>query len=185
MVILKYEKVHKYLRNGSSFFLSYLCPMSDFSFENWEKQSIANRKKYAQQLQKVNKNAALKRLPKLHEEAFEKVDCLQCARCCKSYSPRFKMPDIKRISKHLGMKESVFIKEYLFQDEEGDYVVKSSPCVFLGENNECQIYDVRPSDCARFPYTNEDVLLKRKNITLKNSEFCPIVFYVLENLFRQ
>jgi Fe-S-cluster containining protein len=156
--------------------------MSDFNFENWQQRSAANRKKYAQQLQKVNKNIALKRLPTLHSEAFEKIDCLQCAQCCKNYSPRFKMPDIKRIIKFLNINETQFIQQYLRMDEDGDYVVKSTPCAFLKENNECLIYDVRPSDCARFPYTDEDVLLKRKNITLKNSEFCPAVFYVLEKL---
>jgi Fe-S-cluster containining protein len=120
----------------------------------------------------------------LHEEAFSKVDCLQCANCCKNYSPRFKTPDIKRISKHLRMKESVFIETYLRLDEEGDYVVKQSPCPFLGADNYCSVYEVRPSDCERFPYTDEDVILKRMNLTLKNSTFCPAVYYVLERLLK-
>lgn len=80
------------------------------------------------------------------------------------------------------MKESQFIHQYLKLDEEGDYVVKQTPCAFLGEDNACRIYEVRPSDCARFPYTDEDVLLKRPQITLKNSEFCPAVFFVLNKL---
>ncbi|MGC8749691.1 YkgJ family cysteine cluster protein [Hydrotalea sp.] len=150
--------------------------------ENWQQQSVANKKKYKNWLQRVQRNKVLKQLPALHEEAFAQIDCLNCAACCKNYSPRFKTPDIKRISKHLKLKESVFIDTYLRLDEEGDYVVKQTPCTFLGEGNACSIYDVRPSDCARFPYTNEDVLLKRMNITLKNAEFCPAVFYVLEKL---
>jgi Fe-S-cluster containining protein len=80
------------------------------------------------------------------------------------------------------LKESVFIESYLRIDADGDYVVKSTPCAFLGEGNLCSIYDVRPSDCARFPYTDEDVLLRRQAITLKNAEFCPAVFYVLDKL---
>lgn len=124
----------------------------------------------------------LKVLPELHDEAFTNVNCLDCANCCKNYSPRFKTPDIKRISKHLGMKEGAFIETYLRLDEEGDYVVKSSPCPFLGSDNFCGIYDVRPSDCARYPYTDEDVLLKRPQLTLKNSSVCPAVYYVLEKL---
>lgn len=124
----------------------------------------------------------LKQLPSLHEEAFAKVDCLQCAACCKNYSPRFKTPDVKRISKHLGMKESAFIETYLRVDEDGDFVVKASPCPFLGADNFCSIYEVRPSDCSRFPYTDEDVIIKRQNLTLKNSTFCPITFYVLDRL---
>jgi len=118
----------------------------------------------------------------LHEAAFEKIDCLQCANCCKNYSPRFKTPDIRRISKYLGMKEGDFIETYLFLDDEGDYVLISKPCPFLGTDNRCSIYDERPSDCRRFPYTDEDVLLKRPAITLKNASFCPIVYYVLESL---
>lgn len=150
--------------------------------ENWEIKSKANTKKYQQLLKTIPQAAAIKTLPGLHEEAFERVDCLSCAACCKNYSPRFKTPDIKRISKHLRMKESVFIDTYLNLDNEGDYVVKNSPCPFLGADNYCSIYEVRPSDCARFPYTDEDILLKRKNITLKNATFCPAVYYVLEKL---
>jgi Fe-S-cluster containining protein len=156
--------------------------MSAVNLVQWEKQSAQNQKKYKQFLQRADKNKVLKQLPDLHEEAFSKIDCLDCAACCKNFSPRFKTPDIKRISKHLKLKESVFIETYLSLDNDGDYVTKSSPCPFLGADNFCSIYDQRPSDCHRFPYTDEDVLLKRPQITLKNSTFCPAVFYVLEKL---
>jgi uncharacterized protein len=152
--------------------------------DNWQKKSDEHQKLYKQFLQRASKNAVLKQLPDLHEEAIEKINCLQCANCCKNYSPRFKTPDIKRISKHLGMKESVFIETYLYVDGDGDYVVKSKPCSFLGADNYCSIYDVRPSDCQRFPYTDEDVILKRPHLTLKNSSFCPITYYVLEKLLQ-
>ena len=156
--------------------------MSADILHNWQKKSKEKQKQYKSFLERADKNKLLKQLPQLHEEAFEKVDCLQCAACCKNYSPRFKTPDVKRISKHLGMKESNFIETYLRVDEDGDFVVKTSPCPFLGADNFCSIYDVRPSDCARFPYTNEDVIFKRQKLTLKNASFCPITFYVLEKL---
>jgi uncharacterized protein len=156
--------------------------MSDQLLRNWEKKSAEHQKQYKNFLQRANKNEVLQKLPDLHEEAFSKIDCLQCANCCKKYSPRFKTPDIKRISKHLKMKEGDFIETYLRLDEDGDYVAKSTPCPFLGSDNYCSIYDVRPSDCERFPYTDEDVILKRQPLTLKNSTFCPIVYYVLEKL---
>ena len=119
------------------------------------------------------------------KQAFAKIDCLQCARCCKNYSPRFKTPDIKRISRLLQLKESVFIEKYLQLDEDGDYVAVSKPCPFLGADNKCSIYEDRPSDCRRFPYTDEDVLLKRPGLTQKNSTFCPIVVSVLEGLLEK
>jgi Fe-S-cluster containining protein len=149
---------------------------------NWEKKSGERQKLYKQYLQKAGKNTVLKQLPDLHEEAFQKIDCLQCANCCKNYSPRFKTPDVKRIAKHLKMKESVFIETYLKVDEEGDFVARSTPCPFLGADNYCSIYDQRPSDCHRFPYTDEDVFIKRQALTLKNSTFCPITYYVIEKL---
>ena len=156
--------------------------MPDAVLHNWEKKSKDLQKQFKNFLAKADKNRVLKALPQLHEEAFEKVDCLQCAACCKNYSPRFKTPDVKRISRHLGMKESMFIETYLRVDEDGDFVANSSPCPFLGADNFCSVYDVRPSDCARFPYTDEDVIIKRQQLTLKNSTFCPITFYVLEKL---
>jgi uncharacterized protein len=149
---------------------------------NWEKKSADRQKVYKQYLQKASKNDVLKQLAGLNEEAFSKIDCLQCANCCKNYSPRFKTPDIKRISKHLRMRESDFIETYLRVDEEGDFVVRSTPCPFLGTDNFCSIYEQRPSDCQRFPYTGEDVFIKRQQLTLKNSTFCPITYYVLEKL---
>jgi uncharacterized protein len=156
--------------------------MSEEILTNWQKKSSDNQKKYKQFLQRPDKNKVLKQLPDLHEEAFSKVDCLSCAACCKNYSPRFKTPDLKRIAKHLKMKEGAFIEKYLTLDKEGDYVLQKTPCSFLGTDNYCSIYEVRPSDCARFPYTDEDVIFKRPNITLKNSTFCPITYYVLEKL---
>ncbi len=156
--------------------------MSEVKLDNWEKRSKEHEKQYKQLLQRADKNKVLKQLPDFHEEAFTKINCLHCANCCKGYSPRFKTPDIKRISKYVGMKEGDFIEKYLDLDKEGDYVTKTSPCPFLDADNYCGIYDHRPSDCARFPYTDEDVLLKRPLITLKNSTFCPAVYYVLEKL---
>lgn len=151
---------------------------------NWEKRSAERQKEYKRFLQRADKNKVLKQLPTLHEEAFSRIDCLECARCCKNYSPRFKTPDIKRISRHLKMRESEFIEKYLVVDEDGDFVAKAKPCPFLGTDNRCSIYEQRPSDCRRFPYTDEDVFIKRQQLTLKNSTFCPIVFYVLEKAIK-
>jgi Fe-S-cluster containining protein len=160
-------------------FIAVLCAMAKGA---GIQKGVERQKVFRQFLQRADKRALLNRLPQLHAEAFEKNDCLQCAACCKNYSPRFKTPDVKRIAKHLRLKESQFIETYLRVDEDGDFVVKEAPCPFLGVGNRCTIYDVRPSDCARFPYTDEDVLFKRQTLTLKNATFCPIVYHVLDRL---
>jgi Fe-S-cluster containining protein len=148
----------------------------------WQIRSKEQQKAYKRLLEKGNRNRMLNALPQLHEEAFEKIDCLQCANCCKNHSPRFKNPDIKRIAKRLRMKEGDLVARYLRLDSDNDYVTRSSPCPFLADDNTCNIYEDRPSDCERYPYTNEDVLLKRVSLTLKNATVCPITFTVLERL---
>lgn len=156
--------------------------MEELEKRQWQRKALLRQKVYRHFLKQADRNKVLKQLPDLHDAAFSGIDCLQCAACCKNYSPRFKTPDIKRISRHLRMKEGAFIDTYLRLDEDGDYVVKSTPCPFLGADNYCSIYAERPSDCHRFPYTDEDVLLKRPAITLKNASFCPAVYVILEKL---
>ncbi len=149
---------------------------------NWKKKSRDKRKLFKKFLERADEAKLIRQLPSLHEEAFATINCLDCANCCKNHSPTFKTPDIKRISKFLGLKETELIEKYLRLDEDNDFVVKQSPCAFLNTDNTCRIYDVRPSDCARYPYTDEDVFIKRKQLTLTNSGVCPAVFSILEKL---
>jgi hypothetical protein len=74
------------------------------------------------------------------------------------------------------------INEYLLLDEDGDYIVKSRPCPFLNEDNYCNIYDVRPSDCSKYPYTDSGDFFKYPNTTVLNIDTCPAVVLVLEKL---
>lgn len=148
------------------------------------KESKEHQKEYKYLLERGDFNKMLKALPELHEAAFEKIDCLQCANCCKNHSPRFKQPDIKRIAKSLRIKEGDLVARYLILDNEGDYVARQKACPFLAEDNTCNIYEDRPSDCRRFPYTDEDVLLKRVQLTLKNTLVCPIAYTVVDNLLK-
>ncbi len=103
--------------------------MNEISLENWEKTAADHEKKYKQFLQKPDKKSLLKVLPDLHDEAFEKIDCLDCAACCKNYSPRFKGPDIKRISKHVGMRETEFIDKYYNYYNVNNYVNNFYNCI--------------------------------------------------------
>ena len=99
-------------------------------------------------------------MEKLHDDEFKKSDCLQCANCCKTTSPIFTNKDIERISKSFKIKTRQFIDNYLNVDEDQDYVLKSSPCTFLADDNTCAIYDVRPKACKEYPHTNRNVLKK-------------------------
>ena len=149
---------------------------------DFQKVAKEHQKAYKRLLEKGDKNKMLRALPDLHEDAFNKINCLDCANCCKNHSPRFKQPDIKRIAKSLRIKEGDLVARYLVLDKDGDYVARQKPCPFLAEDNTCNIYDDRPGDCRRYPYTDEDVLIKRVELTLKNTTVCPIAFTVVERL---
>ncbi len=155
----------------------------DFSYDTWKQIAIRKKKENKAFLDRSRRVKGLeKKLPALHTEAFSKIDCLKCANCCKTISPRFKTPDIVRIAKYKGIKESELIEKYLRLDEDGDYVTKTSPCPFLGADNYCSIYEARPGDCQKYPYTDRKEFFDYTNTTLLNSTICPAVFYVLERL---
>lgn len=154
-----------------------------FNPDSWRQEAEKKKKENKQFLARAKRQKGIeKKLPTLHEEAFTKIDCLHCANCCKTISPRFKTPDLVRISKFLGMKQGQMIDQYLRIDEDGDYVVKHSPCPFLGADNYCSIYEARPGDCRKYPYTDSGEFFEYPHTSLQNSTTCPAVFYVLERL---
>ena len=118
----------------------------------------------------------------LHQKTFKKIDCLACANCCSTTSPIFRDVDIKRLSKHLKMKESQFVSAYLKMDEESDYVLQQSPCAFLGNDNKCSVYEHRPLACREYPHTDRKNMIQILEITEKNTLVCPAVATIFEEL---
>ncbi len=119
----------------------------------------------------------------LHKQAFKKIDCLDCANCCKTMSPTYNKADINRISKHLGMTFKQYFDKYLYIEEDGDYMNKSIPCQFLKKDNKCSIYAVRPRDCAGFPHTQwKDFKLFVSGTHIQNIEYCPITMNVVDRM---
>lgn len=117
-----------------------------------------------------------------HHEAFEKIDCLECANCCKSISPIVIDRDLDRIAKHLKMKPGELIDQYFNLDSDGDYVFKETPCPFLMPDNYCMIYEVRPRACREYPHTDRKRFVQILNLTYKNTHICPAVYDVVDNL---
>lgn len=121
----------------------------------------------------------------LHEAEFERTDCLTCANCCKTTGPLFTNKDIERIAKHFKMKPQKFVESYLKVDEENDHVLQRVPCTFLGADNFCSIYDVRPKACREFPHTDRKKFQQISNLTLKNVAICPAAFNIVEEMKRR
>ena len=146
------------------------------------KEKYLETKKYFARLKKRKPKRLDLLMQDLHDEEFKKTDCLACANCCKTTSPIFTEKDISRISKHLKMKERNFIDQYLLRDDDDYMVLKEAPCTFLDSDNTCFIYDVRPKACSEYPHTNRRKFIQLTNLTLKNTEVCPAVFNIVEEL---
>ena len=150
------------------------------------KEQVGLKQKENQQffkrLRKVKTKVLDKLIHPLHKEVFACTDCLKCANCCTTTGPLFTDKDINRIAKHLRIKPSVFTKKYLRIDEDRDYVLQTVPCIFLGEDNYCSIYDVRPKACREFPHPDRIKQSQLLNLTEKNVEVCPAVYNIVEKL---
>jgi len=145
-------------------------------------KEIENKKYFAKLRKRTPKNLDLG-IKNLHDEVFERTDCLTCANCCKTTSPIFTNKDIERIAKHLRMKVVDFHRQYLVRDTDDFYVLRTAPCAFLDENdNTCFIYDVRPKACSEYPHTNRRKFIQLADLTIKNTEICPAAYTIVEAL---
>ncbi len=118
----------------------------------------------------------------LHEQAFQEIDCLTCANCCRTTSPIITDRDIDRMAKALRRKPGDLIQEFMRLDEDGDYVFRSAPCPFLQSDNCCSIYEDRPNACRTYPHTDRKKFHQLADLTYKNSFICPAVQRILEQL---
>ncbi|MDR7128214.1 Fe-S-cluster containining protein [Algoriphagus sp. 4150] len=146
------------------------------------KSEYSSHQKLKARLKKLKPKLLDERFGILHEETFSGIDCLDCANCCKTTSPIFLYTDIDRLAKVFRMKSSAFIDEYLHRDEEGDFVLNSSPCTFLGQDNKCLVYEDRPKACREYPHTNRKKMHGILELSLKNTLVCPAVFKIFQQI---
>lgn len=151
--------------------------------ENWKskaKNELDDTRTYLKSL-KVNKNIDAS-VSQLHQEVFAKVDCLQCANCCKTTPAIVTRPDARRIAKHLGITSKAFIKKYLLEDFDGSLMINGVPCTFLNQDNTCQIYEVRPEACSAYPHTDQFGFNRRSKMNALNTIVCPATYEIVRRL---
>lgn len=145
-----------------------------------------SRKKQARQLldrlQKLSSKEVDNYFHVEHDVVFEEIDCIKCANCCKTTGPLFTQKDIERIAQYKRLTPSAFIDQFLKMDEDKDYILKQTPCIFLDEQNYCSIYSIKPKACGEYPHTNRKNMKEISNLTFNNAMMCPAVARVLENI---
>ncbi|EMB60485.1 YkgJ family cysteine cluster protein [Streptococcus mutans] len=145
-------------------------------------QKQKEHRKFLTTLKKKAPKNLDKIVQEVHTEVFREIDCTKCANCCKILGPLFTEADISRIAKHFRMRLPVFEDMYLRVDEDNDKVFKSMPCPFLGEDNLCSIYDIRPKACREFPHTDRKKIYQINHLTIQNTLICPAVYLFVEKL---
>ncbi len=148
-------------------------------------RGIAQRKQNKKAIQRMKRTSSKeldKQFREAHGDVFDEIDCLECANCCKTTSPIFRDVDIERLSKRLRVTHTEFAEQYLNLDNEGDYVLKSSPCVFLQEDNKCSVYEDRPKACREYPHTDRKKMHQILSLTMKNTMVCPAVVRIMEKI---
>lgn len=159
--------------------------MSVIDLESFRKESTGKateNKRFLARLKKADSRKVDALFHDAHEEAFQQIDCLACANCCKTTSPIFYESDIDRIAKFLGMKPGAFVEKYLRIDEDNDYVLKSAPCPFLMYDNYCAVYESRPKACREYPHTDRKKMVQVLDLAYKNTLVCPAVLAIVEKL---
>jgi Fe-S-cluster containining protein len=144
--------------------------------------SALENKAFLEKLAKNKPKNLDKIVHELHIEAFEKIDCLECANCCKSLGPMLFESDIDRMASFIKIKSPVFKDKYIKIDEDGDYVFNASPCPFLCHDNLCMIYVSRPKACREYPHTNRKRFYQVVLKTYHNTFTCPAVFSIVGEL---
>src|SRR5574337_1844988 len=151
-------------------------------FREAASSSKSANEKLFRKLKRLKPKHLDKNVHRFHEEAFENIDCLSCANCCKTTSPIFYQKDIERVAAALKMKPGDFIRSYLHMDEDGDFVLNVAPCPFLDAENYCLVYDARATACRAYPHTNRKKMFQILDLTMRNTMVCPAVLEIAEKL---
>lgn len=90
---------------------------------------------------------------------LEEFVCWECGNCCRGEGfVAVSGEDIERIAEYLGMDALEFTQTYTKLEKSRRGLVlkdkgEDSACIFLNDDNRCEVYQVRPEQCVGFPYT--------------------------------
>ena len=157
-------------------------------FSDWNNRSEIHLNKIKQFLYRLSnqeKEAIFEQVSSIHGMVFSKIDCLQCANCCRTTPPIFTNKDIKRIAQFLGTTPKQFKRKYTIEDVNGELIGIKVPCSFLNDDNTCSIYDVRPLACRTYPHTDDSDYALRPELNYQNTIVCPAAYAISQKLMNQ
>ncbi len=110
----------------------------------------------------------------VHKPRFR---CTGCGKCCTGdpahHYVEVSRAEQRRIYSHLGISARVFRRKFIEiagDESEGIQLLDSGHCPFLGSDNRCSIYGVRPNQCLTYPIWPE--LVSRAENWQRESKRC-------------
>ena len=101
----------------------------------------------------------------------------ECGKCCDEPGGIvfLSINDAQRIANHFDMEVSDWLERDCTQTLDGRYILNSREtdgiCIYLDGLKQCEIYQVRPQQCAAFPWWSENLSSQRAWNEVKKS--CP------------
>lgn len=95
-----------------------------------------------------------------------RFSCTRCGNCCRTHGDYAHIyladADVEAIAAELGLACGDFRRRYC-AEEDGWTTLKSPgpACPFLGEDNRCNVYEVRPMQCRTWPFWDENLERRR------------------------
>lgn len=123
---------------------------------------------------RLNRTAA-----ELGREAAAKIDCRQCAACCRTSTVPLGEEDEERLARRLSL-PVLQMREQAGVITNEDGFSLDAPCRLLS-GRECSVYDDRPAACRGYPYIDGPVRSRMLGI-IDRAAVCPIVFEQVEQL---
>ncbi len=155
---------------------------------DWQKNAARREKanfRFVRSLKMVDDPDQVDELARAqHARVFGKIDCTRCANCCKTMRANLNSQDIDRIAAHMNVTRQEFIDAFLIANprERGEFLIKANPCPFLGADDRCTIYDIRPDNCRKFPHTDQEGFIWRTYLHAGNTLKCPGVYHIVEEM---
>lgn len=102
-----------------------------------------------------------------YRQARLRFECTGCGACCTGGSDHYVETDAREreaIRGFLGLTPAWFRRRYLVHVEKNIIGIRLEPdgrCPFLGRDNRCGIYSVRPRQCRTYPWWPELIETRR------------------------
>lgn len=144
-------------------------------------QKLEENKKLRQHMSRHN--FVERKLKAIAQDVEARIDCLQCANCCRTATARLADREIDRVAKAAGMKRDRFLRECTEMTADEGRILRRTEagCVFLN-GNECLVYEGRPASCEDFPHLvrGPGSLMHRMWAMPERATYCPITYNTLE-----